>query len=181
MEQRRELALRMRAEAMERQLATVARLRGVGALVGVVGALVALVLAPILAVAGPGNNQIAVVLGVVATGACVTALGAYLYVLCRPLPKELLASGAPTAAVVLEASMVGPMIQTTGFGVSGTLMRHRYRLEVRPKNAAAYQVEIRTFDGPILVALNQPPLTVYVDSRDRMRVCPDWSTLPQGA
>jgi hypothetical protein len=30
-------------------------------------------------------------------------------------------------------------------------------------------------------ALNRPPLMVYVDRADRMRACPDWSTLPQGA
>jgi hypothetical protein len=30
-------------------------------------------------------------------------------------------------------------------------MRRRYRIEVRPPGGASYEVEIRTFDGPMLM------------------------------
>jgi hypothetical protein len=180
-EQVREHALRMRAQMEGATLTAVARLRVVGVVVGVVGVLLAVGLAPVLGVVVPGNDKLVAVLVVAGVGAMLVAFGLYSYAIYRPLPKELLASGAATPAVVLEAGMVGPTIETSGFGVSGTLMRHRYRLEVQPAGGAPYVVEVRTFDGPMIRALNRPPLTVYVDPRDKSRVCPDWSTLPRGA
>jgi hypothetical protein len=84
-------------------------------------------------------------------GGLMAAFGVYSLALYRPLPKELLQTGVATPAVVLSAGMVGPTVETRGF------------------------------DGPMVRALNRPPLTVYVDRGNRMRVCPDWSTLPQGA
>jgi hypothetical protein len=74
------------------------------------------------------------------------AFGLYSLALYRPLPKELLQTGVATPAVVLGAGMVGPTVETRGFGRSRCTS-----------------------------------LTVYVDRANRMRVCPDWSTLPQGA
>ena len=114
-----------------------------------------------------------------ATALSLVAGGLWMIAFFRPLPKHLLRSGVSTPAVVLLADTVGPEITIGGLGrPKGSVKRHRYRLEVRPPDGAAYEVEIRTFDGPSMLALNSP-MTVYVAPRKPNIVCPDWSTLPE--
>jgi hypothetical protein len=179
-QQIREHALRLRAGVHDATNATIARLRVTGIVLAIIGVLLALCVTPLVVLLAPENARPAAFAPLFG-GVLMAAFGLYSLVLYRPLPKELLQTGVPTPAVVLSAGMVGPTVETRGFGVEGTLMRHSYRLEVFPQGAAPYQVEVRTFDGPMVRALNRPPVTVYVDRANRMRVCPDWSTLPQGA
>jgi hypothetical protein len=177
-EDRRTRALALRADAIQAQLAIVATYRTVGAVCGVLGLLVAVLLPLIIVMTTPGHLSAAIVIPPLAGLGCM-GYGVYAWIIFKPLPKKLLATGVATPAVVLSSGMVGPELQARRGQVQ--LRRHRYRVEVRPEGALPYEIEIRTFDGPMLLALNAPPLTVYVDPRDPKHVCPDWSTLPAGA
>lgn len=173
-------ALGLRAASQEALGATVGRLQVVGLVTAILGVLVAVGITPVVWLFTPAESQLAA-LAPVGVGLGMVAFGVYSWALYRPLPRHLLQTGVPTPAVILTARAVGPMVQTRGFGVDGTLMRTAYLLELHPQGGPPYQLEIRTFGGPMVRALNRPPLTVYVDRANRMLACPDWSTLPQGA
>jgi hypothetical protein len=173
-------ALAMREQARDVTRAAIARHRVVSMLMAFLGPLGGIAFSAWLLTEVASDDQLMALLPAV-IGVGLGSGGAWMVGVCRPLPTHLLATGVATPAAILEVTTIGPTIELAGGSAMGSLARQRYCIQVRPEGREPYEVMVKTFDGPVLLGLGQPPLTVYVDPRDARRICPDWSTLPSGA